>query len=532
MMRHALRLWQIATAVWGYLAWRALIAMGVLRARQSPAQRLARTAERLGTTFIKLGQMLSLRRDLLPEDYVQALQALQDHAVRFPTDQARQTIEQGLGRPIDELFSEFDDTPIGAASIAQVHRGRLRDGRAVVVKVRRPDIRAEVERDLRLLRLAMRVTVALVPVLRGYRAVELAEELGENLRKELDFRREAYNVKRFSLAFKESETINIPAVVDELYSDAVLVQELSGGRRVDDPSLRDEGPALAAAFVDAYLQQFFSLGIFHGDPHPGNLFIMPDGRICFHDFGLVGFLDRATRQGLLAFMQAFVTLDADWLTDAYIDLGVVERRLNRIEFRRGLEELLGDYAGRPLREWSLAEAFVRVAALGREHQVTLPRNLLVFARALLLMETTVRSLDPDFDLLHGLSGKAEAVAAGTVREESSAMTLARLKHETAAAAQALPGALGGWLRASRAGGIELPVAHRGLEGLERHIDRGSNRLALAIVTLGLFIGASLLMQHGVGPRWGEIPVLALFGYLLGGWFTLRLVRGINRSGRL
>jgi ubiquinone biosynthesis protein len=395
-MRHVLRLWQIAMAIWGYLAWRTLVAAGLVRARQRPAQRLAQTAERLGTTFIKLGQMLSLRRDLLPEEYVQSLQALQDRVVPFSTEQARREIEQGLGRPVGELFAELEDTPLGAASIAQVHRARLLDGRPVVVKVRRPGIRAEVERDLRLLRLALRATAPLVPPLREYRALELAEELGDNLRRELDFRQEARNVQRFAQAFAGSATINVPALVDGLYSDAVLVQELSGGRRVDDPTIADQGPALAGAFVDAYLQQFFTLGIFHGDPHPGNLFIMPDGRICFHDFGLVGFLDRSTRQGLLAFMQAFVTLDADWLTDAYIELGVVGRRLDRVAFRRGLEELLGDYAGRPLREWSLAEAFTEVAALGRGHQVVLPRNLLVFARALLLMETTVRSLDPDF----------------------------------------------------------------------------------------------------------------------------------------
>ncbi len=531
-MAYAVRLWQISAALWGYLAWRLLVRMGVLHPRLTPAQELCMIFQRLGTTFVKLGQLLSLRRDLLPDNYVNALQALQDRVVPFAPDQARDEVAQALGKPVEALFVEFDDVPLGAASIAQVHRARLSDGRKVVVKVRRPGIKAAVERDLHLLRVAVRLTARVVPALQVYRPLELLEELAANLRKELDFRQEARSVKRFSEAFADSTTLYIPAVIDDLYTESVLVQELSGGCRVDDPSIRDQGPMLAAAFVDAYLQQFFVLGFFHGDPHPGNLFITPDGRICFHDFGLTGFLDRATRRSLLGFMQAFVHLDSEWLLDAYIDLGIVAGELDRAAFRRGLEELLEDYAARPLKEWSLAEAFVRIVRLGRGQNVLIPHALLVLMRALLLMEHVVRSLDPDFDLLHDLVGRAEEVGREVLFAEIKALEAARLKYETAVLAQALPGALGKWLHEARTRGFEVPLGLRGLPDLEQHLDRSSNRVALALVTLGLYIAASILMQHSLGPRLGGVPLLAVLGYALALWFTFRLARGIRRSGRL
>lgn len=531
-MAYALRLWQIGAALWGYLAWRLLVRVGVLHPRLPPAQQLCAIFQRLGTTFVKLGQLLSLRRDLLPDEYVNALQALQDHVVPFPVDQARDEVAQALGKPVEVLFAEFEDVPLGAASIAQVHRARLPDGREVVVKVRRPGIKAAVERDLHLLRLAVRITARIVPALQVYRPLELLDELAANLRKELDFRQEARSIRRFSEAFADSTTIYIPTVIDALYAESVLVQELSGGCRVDDPAIRSQGPALAAAFVDAYLQQFFELGFFHGDPHPGNLFITPDRRICFHDFGLTGFLDRATRRSLLGFLQAFVHLDSEWLLDAYIELGIVTGELDRAAFRRGLEALLEDYAARPLKEWSLAEAFVRVVRLGRGQNVLVPHTLLVLMRALLLMEHVVRSLDPDFDLLHGLAGKAEAVARQVFFEQIKGLEAARLKYESALLAQALPDALGKWLHEARTRGFEVPVSHHGLDGLEQHLDRSSNRIALAAVTLGLYIAASLLMQHSLGPRLDGVPLLAILGYALALWFTFRLARGIRRSGRL
>lgn len=531
-MAYVTRLVQILFALGGYLGWMVLVHLRLLRPPMTPAQRLSHTLERLGTTFVKLGQMLSLRRDLLPDAYIEALQQLQDRVAPFPAAEARRQVEQGLGYPVTTLFAEFDGEPLGSASIAQVHRARLRDGRPVVVKIRRPDIRVQVMRDMRLLRLALRLLAPLAPPLRRLRPLALIRELEDNLAREMDFRLEARSIRRFAEAFRDWETIYVPVPIDNLYGESVLVQAMSGGRRVDDPTLWDDGPRLAEAFVDAYLHQFFVLGLFHGDPHPGNLFITDEGRICFHDFGIVGFLDGAARRNLAGFTQAFVHQDGDWLLDAYLDLGVLGGELDRTEFRHGLESLLDDYAGRPLKDWAFAEAFMRIARLGQGQNIRLPHTLLVLMRALFLMETTVRSLDPGFNLVDGLKGRAEQVLKKTVWRRTGDAASARLRYEVALLAQDLPPALGRWLHGARTHGLEMPLRHRGLEQLAEHIDRSSNRMALAMVTLGLYIAASLLMQHSLGPRLGGIPLLAGLGYGLALWFTWRLARGISRSGRL
>jgi len=219
------------------------------------------------------------------------------------------------------------------------------------------------------------------------------------------------------------------------------------------------------------------------------------------------------------------------MLDAALDLGLLAGALDRAAFRQGMQEVIQDYAGLPLKDWSLAEAFVRVARLGRGRNIRIPHNLLVLMRMLYLMENAVRDLDPDFNLLQSLLGKAEEVlspSAGASVETG----LNRLRFEAAAGVGELPAELGAWLHRIRAQGLEMQVQHHGMEELEQTIARGSNRVALALVTLGLYIAASLLMQHSIGPRLGEMPLLAAVGYALALWFTWRLARGISRSGKL
>ena len=298
-----LRLFDIAFEVLRFTVGSTLCRLHLSRSPQQPPQRLCLTLVRLGTTFIKFGQALSMRRDLLPDEYVAALQSLQDHIAPFPAKDAVHEIERGLGHSIKELFAHFDDKALAAASVAQVHTAELHDGRHVIVKVRRAGIKTQIDRDMRALRAVTRLAISIMPRLGHYQPLRIIDEIWSNLRKEIDFRQEARNIKRFVAAFADSSTIHIPDVIEGLVSETVIVQERSSGRRIDDPAIKSDGPRLANDFVDAYLHQIFVLGAFHGDPHPGNIFITAEGRICLHDFGLVGFLDRAARRKLAAFHQ-------------------------------------------------------------------------------------------------------------------------------------------------------------------------------------------------------------------------------------
>ena len=534
-MHTLLRLFRIVLESLRFAGSLALARLRLTRGPFKPPEQLCLSFARLGTTFIKFGQALSMRRDILPDEYVAALQSLQDHISPFPTKTAIVEIERGLGRPIKELFSSFDEKPLAAASVAQVHGALLHDGRQVIVKVRRPGIKTQIDHDMHALGAVARLATALIPRLRHYQPLRIIEEIWSNLRKEIDFRQEARNIKRFVAAFADWPTIHIPRAIDGLVGETVIVQERSSGCRIDDPAIRADGPQLAQNFVDAYLYQVFVLGVFHGDPHPGNIFITAEKKICLHDFGLVGVLDRTARRELAAFASAFIHQDADWLLDAAIDLGVLGGEMNRAEFRHGLAEIIADYAARPVRDWSMAEAFLRISRLGQAQNVFVPYELIVLMRAMFNAEHAVRTLDPEFELLESLQTKGPGVLKAAMEQADWDTMIDRLKHGTLAAVQELPAMLNSWTRRlNREGeGLGLSLRLHGLENLETHLDRSSNRLALALVTLGLYIAGSLLMLHSVGPRlYDDIPVLAVLAYSLALWFTLRLARGISRSGRL
>ena len=494
-----------------------------------------RTLESLGPPFVKLGQALSLRDDLFSPPVIGELRRLQDHAAPFPADLARAEVERSLGRPIDTVFATFSDTTLAAASMAQVHRATLPGDEAVIVKIRRPHILAEIDRDMRALTRVVRLAERLMPRLRRFQPTGMVAEIWTNLRHEADFRREARNVVRFAAAFKDSSTIHIPAVYPALCGEGVLVQAMSGGRTVGDPAIGADGPRLAQALVDAYLHQFFILGAFHADPHPGNLFIMADGKICLHDFGAVGTLDRNTRHALSAYLQAFASQDACWMLDAAIELGLLDRRVEREIFVRGIEEILIDFSTLPLREWSIAEALARVTRLGQGGDFRVPRNLLLLMRTGFILESVLRQLDPELEVLDTVIAHGREAIQGLMEGPGADQARLRLAYEAIALFRQAPDALASTLRRLRRGEVSLPLADmtRSLAELETHLDRTGNRLSLAMVSLGLYVAGSLLMQHSLGPRiWGGLPLLGVLAYGLALWFTWRLARGISRSGRL
>lgn len=515
------RLLQINAALWGYLSWWLLVRMGLVRPREAAPARLAHVLEGLGTTFVKLGQGLSLHRELLPDAYVTELARLQDNVAPFDPTAAREEIRTSFGMPVEELFGSYEETPFAAGSIAQVHRATMPDGRPVVVKVRRPGIRRLVEQDVRVLRWFVTSVCWVVPAARAMRPQELVDELARNLRKEIDFRQEALNILRFREMFSASPDMYVPSVVEGRYTDWVIVQEMSSGRRIDLPELRADGPRLAHCLVEAYLRQFFVEGVFHGDPHPGNLFVLPDGRICLHDFGLIGFLDRPTRLNLVAFMFAFADHDADWLLDSFLDLGMIAGEIDRTALRAGLEEIIQDYARKPLRDWSFGEAFLRVTRLAGGRSARVPHHLLVLMRAIFLMESTVRKLDPDFNLLQNLFARAADVLKESGGDQV-ALSGHRAKFEASLLLQQAPrhiASLAHDLRVAAQSGIWRRP------GAQPRAESGASALAPALIALGLYLAGSWLLIAQAGPRVFGLPALPALAYAVAAVLTWRCARG-------
>lgn len=531
MIGRIVRIVSAATALtWLFLTerWR-----GVSRSQSALPEQMRRTLDRLGPTFIKVGQALSMRPDLFSEQYLVALRELREHAQTFPAPLARAEAEQAIGRDIDQVFSVFEAEPFAAASIAQVHRAVLRDGQEVIVKIRRPGIRQRIDSDMRILVLTTRIVSILIPSLRRLQLQRIATEIWTNLNRETDLLSEAHNIRRFAKIYRHRQDIYIPNAIEPLCSEAVLVQAMSHGRSIEDESLRPVGPHLAEVLVDFYLEQLLKTGLFHGDPHSGNLFVMDDKVICFHDFGLVGYLDRITRQNLGAFLQAFVYQDANWMLDSSIELGLIARPDDRGVFVRGIEEILDDYSSLPIRDWSIAEAFLRVMRLGDGSHVTVPYNLVVFMRTLFLIEGTLRKLDPNLNVLETLIAKGQSALAEMATVHPPAGAMARLKTEFALTGQDLPLLVATWLhRAHQQGGAPtLRLEINQLDADQRRLARSADRIALAIVSLGLLVASSVLMHDSVGPRMYGIPMLAFAGYALALWLLWRLLRSMATSAR-
>lgn len=515
------------------LGWR------LLRARsEAPplrAELLRATLEELGTTFVKIGQALSLRWDLLPDDVRAVLSRLQHDVAPFPSAVAVAEIETAFGQPIERLFAAFEREPMAAASVAQVHRATLADGTDVIVKVRRPGIEALVHGDLRVLRRLARVAQTISARAARLQPVALIDELQEQLLAEIDLAHEARNIRRLGSALRNRPDVWLPEVIAPWVSSSVVVQQFSPGLPVSRVFGTEEGRRLAGVLIDAYLFQLFVAGAYHADPHPGNLFVLPDGRLCFHDFGLIGTLDGRSRRALAQLLGAVAIQNATDAVDAAVDLGVLVGEFDRPAYERAMDGILSDLATAPLGEWSLAEAVMRIARLGRGEDFRVPRHLLVLVRTLYLLESTARQLDPELQLADALLARTDAF----VRSERSAIP--RSMSRRAALAEALrasrdvPLLLAHWLRRARNddGLPAFTLRHRGLEPLDTTIARTGNRLALALVTLGAYIAASLLMLHSAGPRiFGDLPIIALVAYAIALVLTGVLVRAIMRSGHL
>lgn len=493
--------------------------------------RLRQTLEGLGTTFVKLGQGLSLRRDLLPEPYLVALESLHNHVPPFDSTQSIAAIEAAFGQPVTQLFAEFDPVPFAAASVAQVHRAKLPDGRTVAVKVRRPGIQAQVHADLRLLRRFARLAQWFLPGLRRQQPLVLIDELAQFLHQEIDMVQEARNMRRLAPSLDPLPYLTQPHVIEPLVSPAVIVQEFSHGTSLAIHYRTPRGRELAGLLLDAYVHQLMGAGVFHADPHPGNLFELPDGRLCLHDFGTIGFLDPASRTALAQLIEALVINDAPSVLDAVVAMGFVQGPIDRSAYLRAISEILSTLATLPLNEWSMADAIWRVARIGAGENFRLPRHLLVLMRTLFLAENTLRALDPDLDLMQALGARAEHMAQ-TLKQQSPGRPL---HTELLRSAEALPAAAMQVLRQLRLedGRPSLALHHRGLEPMETTLARTGNRLALALVTLGLYLAGSVMMLHGAGPKlWGHLPVLSALAFTAALLLSWRLVRAISRSGHL
>lgn len=485
----------------------------------SPSQ-VREALEEGGVVFLKFGQVLALRRDLLPDAYIHELERLHDRLPPMPLDEVVGTVRDALGGAPSEVFASFEAEPLAAATIAQVHRAKLLDGRLVVVKIRRPSLAEEIAEATSTLAYLAALAEQLAPRLRRFDPVGMVAEFRKSLLRETDFRLEAQSIRRFRAAMADVEGLWIPDVIPERSTEAVLTMEHSPGERIDlyAEAHPERRAALAEPVAALVLRQVFQEGLFHADPHPGNLFVLPDGRLCLHDFGMIGELDESMREALTALLEAVVAGDARAATDAYLDLGVVGPDVDRAALQRDLGGLLAKIRERPLEEVSVGDALESLLRVGSTHRIQNPGELLLLTRAFLIAESVLRQLDPDLSVVEVFGRQLGDITARRYQPSRLAARAVRAGRQIEQLLATAPDDLRRLLRRAADGELGR-VSTPGLERLGVRLSRGLERLAGAVASAGLVVAGSMVFD---GSGWRRLLGQALLAVGILGCITVAL----------
>ncbi len=503
---------------------------------RSIAMRLVDALQELGPTFVKFGQMLSGRPDLLSEEYIVELKKLRDRVEPFDSEQARLIVTTELGAPISELFSEFSNVPLASGSIAQVHEAVMKDGQVVVVKVKRPGIERIIMTDIELLTNLAELLKRHVPELEAFRPALLVDEFQRGIRRELDFITEAGYTAKFARIHADNDGILIPEVCWELTTSSVLtMSRLEGVPLTNTDQLRRRGidlVKLAGIGVDVFMKQFFDAGMFHADPHGGNLLVTDDNRLGMIDFGLVGHLSDELRGQLATSLLALAYGDTSLMVEVYSEIGVFSEVDELEPLKADLKELIERYYGLPLKYINSRKLFLEAMELARRYHVVIPREFVMLARSFASVDALGRELDPNFDV----TKIVEPYARKLIKEKLSPQRLIRSAGinlwQVARLLEHAPRTLRRLSERLLSGKLSVELKHKGLGDFTLELEKSSNRLAFSIILAAIIVGSSLILFSGIGPTWQGISLLGIAGYAFAAFLGLWLVIAILRSGRM
>lgn len=525
---HLNRYWQIACA---------LLRHGVpylLHRRSEELPRCLRSImEDLGPTFVKLGQLLSTRPDLVPLEWAKELARLQDKVEPFPPEKVREQIRFYFGAPPEEVFASFDYQPVAAASIAQVHRARLPDGHEVAVKIQRPGLRKLVEQDLSILR-------AWLPVLhqsflgRILNPEEVVQVFARQIGHELDFYREAVTMAAFRRILTLEEVV-VPRVYWDYCRQGVLTMDFIEGARINDENalagLGADRRYLARLVLKAVLVPFFRDGFFHADPHPGNVLFLPGPQVALLDFGIVGRLDRDFRYETARLMVALARRDVERLLEITLSLGVPTRPINRDRLYEDMAHLMEkvNSLGPAITMAQLVNGMVEVSL---EHGLRMPGAFFTLGKAVVTAEGLARRLDPDLNIMEVAAPAALDFLGEEVRPHFEGEKVYVGAAEAWRAFSRLPWNVARVIENLAEGRQSTVFIHRGLESLYRMLDVASRRLACGLVLAAGMAGSALILHAGLGPNWAGFSLVGLLGFVMSGLFAFWLVAGMMSGGPL
>ncbi len=505
------------SGLWARLGRKENVEVSAEARTESGARRFRAMLNELGPTYIKLGQVLSTRGDLLPAVVIDELSTLQDRVPPFPMEQVREQIKTAFGRPLEELFQSFEPEPIAAASIAQVHRAVTKAGEQVVVKVQRPGIAETIRADLSVLHYVARALEAVIEEMGIYSPTIAVEEFDRAIHEELDFLNEAANTRAMYKNHEGREYVRIPRVHDELTTRTVLTLEYLEGKKLKDANLnREESQTLARNILEGAFRQLFEDGLFHGDPHPGNFLVQPGPVMALLDFGLVGRVTRQMQETLIQLILAVALKDSGSVAKLLYRVGTPDSRANLIGFKNDIDAIIGQYLPKELKDVNAASLLRDLLDLVVKYRIRVPREYAILARAAVQTEGLLRSLWPDMNIGEIALPYAKRMLADRYDPDQLQGGLMKTLLQLQNVASDLPMQLSQILLDLEAGKFSVTVKAEQMNELNR------NLRALAVVAFsGLcacgFIVGAFISFAGTGWNIGGVPALGMLGIIAAGF---------------
>ncbi len=494
-------------------------------------ERVRLTLESLGPTYIKFGQVMSTRPDLVPHEMLNELKRLQENVPPFSSEEAVERVEHELGRPLAELFASFDRTPLAAGSLGQVHRAVNFDGTPLAVKIRRPGAVRSVERDLSLMHEIAVLIERHVAEARIFDPVGLVNHFTRTIRRELNFAREGRTMDEFRRLFRQDATLYVPVVFWELTTEAVLTMEFIDALRVDEV-VQQESTCFVPGDVAAngariFMKQAFEFGVFHGDPHPGNIRVRRDGTICLLDYGMVGMLDERIREQLIDLLLAVSQQKVDAAVKLVLQLGESHGEIDRPLLQVDVRDFVVNYYGIELERLNVGRMLSDFVGILANHGIRCPGSLMLLIRALVTLEGVGRSLDPAFNLASHLQPFVEKLVRARYHPSRLAERMWHESKQMLEFAHDIPRHINRTLRKLSEDDLRIQLEHRNLDHFILELERSSNRLVVGMVVAALIVASALILAGKVSSVWISVPM-----YVLSSLLAVWLIFGIFRSGRL
>ncbi|ABR48504.1 ABC-1 domain protein [Alkaliphilus metalliredigens QYMF] len=501
----------------GYIP-RFVLRIDPLKEQASQGERLRRACEELGPTFIKLGQIISTRRDIIPEEIINELSKLQDNVVPVAVEEVKKVFRLEMNTEIEDAFAYFNENPIASASIGQVYEARLHSGEAVVVKIQRPNIKYNIQRDIEILFDIAQLLDDHSDKKKPYRLVEIVQEFSYAILKELDYSMEAKNTENFKENFKSDSHIEIPSIFWKYTSNKVITMERIYGIKIMDIDELNKQKwdleRLARIGAKSFMRQVFIHGFFHGDPHPGNIFAVSSSKIAFIDFGIVGYLDKSTMEHIRRMFTAAASKDVDKVVDVLKDMDAISNETNIRRLKEEMSFLINFYYNMPLKKMHLSDVVKQFMAVAYENQVKLPSQFAMLLKAIITVEGSGKLLYPNFTLSMIVKDSIKEIYLHRLKPENMIKEARDYTDEILYGIKYLPKQIRSLLARVEKNEIVFKFDQTGFKIIERELMRLTNKISLSLITSALIVASSLIIQSNMGPLLWGVPVFGLIGYVL------------------